>query len=51
MITNNRAATCGYWVSTKGAPASLKELTLLQAFDADDVYWPGAGVAASQFVG
>ena len=50
-ITKNRAATFGYWVYTKGAPISIKDMTLFQGFDADDVDWAGVGVTASQFVG
>ena len=50
-ITNNRAATFGYWVSTKGARMSAKELIILLGFDADDVDWAGVGVTANQFAG
>jgi hypothetical protein len=39
----------GICVSTKGARISVKDLTLLQGFDADDVDWAGAGVTANQF--
>ena len=48
-ITRCRAATQGYWVSTKGARIDVTELAMLQGFDPCDVDWQGAGASRSAY--
>ena len=50
-ITHGRAATNGYWVSTKGARIDTDELAMLQGFDPCDVDWQGAAASRSAYAG
>ena len=48
-ITKSRAATLGFWCSTKGGRLSADELAMLQGFSPATIDWKSAGIADKKF--